>query len=96
MAGIRSGMLFGPSAGRKKWTGAGTRACRSGGCSSDDELRGGGGEAGVPQARDGDGPELPGHGPTLFAGLSNHVDLNLVSRLEFGSGAVAMRYEPRR
>ena len=24
------------------------------------------------------------------------VDLRLVSRLEFGSGAVAMRYEPRR
>jgi hypothetical protein len=34
--------------------------------------------------------------PTLFAGLSKHVDLRLVSRLEFGSGAVAMRYEPRR
>src|SRR6478736_146137 len=41
-------------------------------------------------------PRLTGHGPTLFAGLSKHVDLNLVSRLEFGSGAVAMRYEPRR
>ncbi|MEO8436768.1 MAG: deaminase, partial [Pyrinomonadaceae bacterium] len=27
--------------------------------------------------------------------LSKHVDLKLVSRLEFGSGAVAMRYEPR-
>jgi len=39
---------------------------------------------------------LAGHGPTLFAGLSKHVDLKLVSRLEFGSGAVAMRYEPRR
>ena len=24
------------------------------------------------------------------------IDLKLVSRLEFGSGAVAMRYEPRR
>jgi len=32
----------------------------------------------------------------LFAGLSTHVDLTLMSRLEFGSGAVAMRYEPRR
>jgi hypothetical protein len=32
----------------------------------------------------------------LFAGLSKHEDLKLVSRLEFGSGAVAMRYEPRR
>jgi dihydrofolate reductase len=40
-------------------------------------------------------PRLAGHGPTLFAGLSKHVDLKLVSRLEFGSGAVAMRYEPR-
>ena len=41
-------------------------------------------------------PRLAGRGPTLFAGLSKHVDLRLVSRLEFGSGAVAMRYEPRR
>ena len=41
-------------------------------------------------------PRLAGHGPTLFAGLSKHLDLKLVSRLEFGSGAVAMRYEPRR
>ncbi len=41
-------------------------------------------------------PRLAGHGPTFFAGLSKRVDLRLVSRLEFGSGAVAMRYEPRR
>ena len=41
-------------------------------------------------------PRVAGHGPTLFAGLSKHVNLKLVSRLEFGSGAVAMRYEPRR
>ena len=41
-------------------------------------------------------PRLVGHGPTLFAGLSKRVDLRLVSRLEFGSGAVAMRYEPIR
>ena len=41
-------------------------------------------------------PRLAGHGPTLFAGLSRLIDLKLVSRLEFGSGAVAMRYEPRR
>src|SRR5512147_1113311 len=40
-------------------------------------------------------PRLAGHGPTLFAGLSKHIDLKLLSRLEFGSGAVAMRYEPR-
>ena len=41
-------------------------------------------------------PRVVGHGPTLFAGLSKLVDLKLVSRLEFGSGAVAMRYEPKR
>ena len=41
-------------------------------------------------------PILAGHGPTLFAGLSKHVALKLVSRLEFSSGAVAMQYEPRR
>jgi len=41
-------------------------------------------------------PRLAGHGPTLFAGLSKRIDLKLVSRLEFGSGAVAMRYELRR
>ena len=39
-------------------------------------------------------PRLVGHGPTLFAGLSKYVDLKLVSRQEFGSGAVAMRYVP--
>ena len=41
-------------------------------------------------------PILAGHGPTLFAGLSKRIDLKLVSRQEFASGAVAMRYEPRR
>ena len=41
-------------------------------------------------------PRLAGHGPTLFAGLSQHVDLRLVSRLQFGSGAMALRYEPKR
>ncbi len=41
-------------------------------------------------------PRVAGHGPTLFAGLSKHIDLSLVSRKEFRSGAVAMRYEPRR
>lgn len=39
-------------------------------------------------------PRLAGHGPTLFAGLSKYVDLKLVSRVEFSSGAVAMRYVP--
>jgi dihydrofolate reductase len=41
-------------------------------------------------------PRIAGHGPTLFAGLSKPVDLRLVSRLELASGAVAMRYEPKR
>ena len=41
-------------------------------------------------------PRLAGHGPTLFAGLSKYVDLKLVSQLEFRSGAVALRYEPKR
>jgi len=41
-------------------------------------------------------PRLAGHGPTLFAGLSKYVDLKLVSRREFGSGAVALRYVPKR
>jgi dihydrofolate reductase len=39
---------------------------------------------------------LAGHGPWLLAGLSKHVDLKLADRREFGSGAVAMRYEPKR
>ena len=41
-------------------------------------------------------PRLAGHGPSLFAGLSKHVDLKLVSRVKLGSGAVALRYEPSR
>jgi dihydrofolate reductase len=41
-------------------------------------------------------PRLAGHGPTLFAGLSKYIDLKPVSRRELGSGAVEMRYEPRR
>ena len=41
-------------------------------------------------------PRLAGHGPTLFAGLSKHVDLRLVSRLGSARERVAMRYEPRR
>lgn len=41
-------------------------------------------------------PRLAGHGPTLFAGLSKLVDLKLVSRQEFASGAVVVRYEPKR
>ena len=41
-------------------------------------------------------PRLAGHGPYLFAGLPEGIDLKLVDRLELGSGAVALRYEPRR
>ena len=41
-------------------------------------------------------PRIVGHGPRLFEGISAMVDLRLVGRKEFGSGAVAMRYEPRR
>jgi dihydrofolate reductase len=41
-------------------------------------------------------PRLVGHGPTLFAGLSKPIDLKLVSRVEYASGVVAMRYELER
>jgi dihydrofolate reductase len=41
-------------------------------------------------------PQIAGHGPTLFAGLTKPLELKLIGRLEFKSGAVAMRYEPRR
>lgn len=40
-------------------------------------------------------PRIAGHGPTLFAGLSRYVDLKLVGQLDFGSGLVALRYEPK-
>jgi hypothetical protein len=39
---------------------------------------------------------VAGNGPKLFEGLSKWVDLRLVSRLEFGSGTVAMRYDLKR
>jgi hypothetical protein len=41
-------------------------------------------------------PRIAGHGPTLFAGLSKPIGLKLMGRVELRSGAVAMRYEPRR
>jgi len=41
-------------------------------------------------------PVLAGHGPTLFAGLSGRIELTLVGRQEFRSGAVALRYQPGR
>src|ERR1044072_7424398 len=40
-------------------------------------------------------PRIVGNGPTLFAGLSKLIDLKIISRVEFSSGAVARRYEPR-
>lgn len=41
-------------------------------------------------------PRIAGHGPTLLAGLSKVVDLKLVDRAEFKSGAVVLRYVPKR
>jgi dihydrofolate reductase len=41
-------------------------------------------------------PVLAGHGPTLFAGLSKPIELELIGRLEFPSGAIALQYERRR
>lgn len=40
-------------------------------------------------------PTIAGRGPTLFAGLPNRLDLKLLNRVEFDSGAVALRYETR-
>jgi dihydrofolate reductase len=39
-------------------------------------------------------PVLAGHGPTLLAGLRERIELELVGRHEFRSGAVGMRYRP--
>jgi dihydrofolate reductase len=39
-------------------------------------------------------PVLAGHGPTLLAGLRERIQLELVNRHEFRSGAVALRYRP--
>jgi len=41
-------------------------------------------------------PIVAGHGPTLFAGLSERLELELVGRQELGSGMVALRYQPSR
>ena len=40
-------------------------------------------------------PRIAGHGPTLFAGLSKYVDLELVSSEPLPSGVVLLRYVPR-
>jgi dihydrofolate reductase len=39
-------------------------------------------------------PVLAGHGPRLLDGLADRIQLELVDRQEFRSGAVAMRYRP--
>jgi dihydrofolate reductase len=41
-------------------------------------------------------PVLAGHGPTLLDGLRARIQLELVHRREFRSGAVALRYRPAR
>ena len=41
-------------------------------------------------------PILAGHGPTLLAGLRERIQLELLNRREFRSGAVALRYRPAR
>jgi dihydrofolate reductase len=41
-------------------------------------------------------PRVVGHGPRLFEGLSKPLDLKLISRKELSSGAVALRYEPKK
>ena len=41
-------------------------------------------------------PVVAGHGPTLLAGLRERLELRLVGREEFRSGAVALSYEPSR
>lgn len=38
-------------------------------------------------------PEVAGHGPTLFAGLPNHLKLQYTGRHQFRSGVVALRYK---
>lgn len=40
-------------------------------------------------------PKVAGHGRTLFAGLPKQLDLKLLNRHEFASGAVVLQYEPR-
>jgi dihydrofolate reductase len=39
-------------------------------------------------------PVIAGHGPTLFAGLRERVELELVDRQDFRSGAIALLYRP--
>lgn len=39
-------------------------------------------------------PVIAGHGPTLLAGLREHVMLEVIEQIEFSSGLSAMRYRP--
>ncbi len=41
-------------------------------------------------------PVLAGHGPTLLAGLRERIELELVHRQEFRSGATVLRFRPVR
>lgn len=41
-------------------------------------------------------PRIVGHGPTIFDGLSKHIDFKLVNQVPLPSGAVAMQYVPKR
>ena len=41
-------------------------------------------------------PVLAGHGPSLLAGLRESIQLELLDRQEFRSGAVALRFRPTR
>jgi dihydrofolate reductase len=40
-------------------------------------------------------PRIAGHGPTLLAGLSKPLDLELVRRTDLGSGTLALEYKPK-
>ena len=40
-------------------------------------------------------PIVAGHGPTLFAGLRERLDLELIGRQELRSGVVVLQYRPR-
>ncbi|GAA1650937.1 dihydrofolate reductase family protein [Microbacterium flavum] len=39
-------------------------------------------------------PVIAGHGPTLLAGLRERIRLDLIERIDFRSGATALRYRP--
>ena len=41
-------------------------------------------------------PRIAGHGPRLLDGLTPMLDLTLVARREFASGAVVLKYDVKR